>query len=178
MKKIIYSKFSNERREEFQIRTDIVMDDSVNERKVYKSAIYEGGKKHLLHISDAYKKLSETYIQKNIVFCESNLVDNMLESPYIAGETLQQILETAVGNNDEKLIVETGIFNKKQKIVPLYRIVNITARDNIFNFGELYINDKGQTLILKNVKHSKDEMTKLITKWENAKKENIRNEVI
>ena len=80
--------------------------------------------------------------------------------------------------NDEKLIVETGIFNKKQKIVPLYRIVNITARDNIFNFGELYINDKGQTLILKNVKHSKDEMTKLITKCENAKKENIRNEVI
>ena len=80
--------------------------------------------------------------------------------------------------NDEKLIVETGIFNKKQKIVPLYRIVNITARDNIFNFGELYINDKGQTLILKNVKHSKDEMTKLITKWENAKKENIRTEVI
>ena len=80
--------------------------------------------------------------------------------------------------NDEKLIVETGIFNKKQKIVPLCRIVNITARDNIFNFGELYINDKGQTLILKNVKHSKDEMTKLITKWENAKKENIRNEVI
>ena len=80
--------------------------------------------------------------------------------------------------NDEKLIVETGIFNKKQKIVPLYRIVNITARDNIFNFGELYINDKGQTLILKNVKHSKDEMTKLITKWENAKKENIRNELI
>lgn len=80
--------------------------------------------------------------------------------------------------NDEKLIVETGIFNKKQRIVPLYRIVNITARDNIFNFGELYINDKGQTLMLKNVKNSKDEMTKLITKWENAKKENIRNEVI
>lgn len=80
--------------------------------------------------------------------------------------------------NDEKIIVETGIFNKKQKIVPLYRIVNITARDNIFNFGELYINDKGQTLVLKYVKHSKDEMTKLITVWENAKKNNIRNEVI
>lgn len=80
--------------------------------------------------------------------------------------------------NDEKIIVETGIFNKKQKIVPLYRIVNITARDNIFNFGELYINDKGQTLVLKYVKHSKDEMTKLIDAWENAKKNNIRNEII
>ena len=66
--------------------------------------------------------------------------------------------------NNEKLIVETGILNKKQKIVPLYRIVNITARDNILNFGELYINDKGQTLILKNVKHSKEEMMKLTTK--------------
>mgnify|MGYP004523279829 FL=1 len=80
--------------------------------------------------------------------------------------------------NNEKLIVETGILNKKQKIVPLYRIVNITARDNILNFGELYINDKGQTLILKNVNHSKEEMIKLTTKWENAKKENIRNEFI
>ena len=80
--------------------------------------------------------------------------------------------------NDEKIIVETGIFNKKQKVVPLYRIVNITARDNIFNFGELYINDKGQTLVLKYVKHSREEMTKLINVWENAKKNNIRNEVI
>lgn len=80
--------------------------------------------------------------------------------------------------NNEKLIIETGILNRKQKVVPLYRIVNITARDNILNFGELYIYDKGQTLILKNVEHSRNEMTKLITKWENAKNENIRNEVI
>ena len=41
--------------------------------------------------------------------------------------------------NDEKLIVETGVFNKKQKIVPLYRIINITARDNILNFGEILL---------------------------------------
>lgn len=80
--------------------------------------------------------------------------------------------------NEEKLIVETGVFNKKQKIVPLYRIVNITARDNILNFGEIYINDKEQTIILKYVNHSKEEMIKLTEKWENAKKQNIRNEVI
>ena len=80
--------------------------------------------------------------------------------------------------NEEKLIVETGVFNKKQKIVPLYRIVNITARDNILNFGEIYIKDKEQTIILKYVNHSKEEMIKLTEKWENAKKQNIRNEVI
>lgn len=80
--------------------------------------------------------------------------------------------------NDEKLIAETGVFNKKQKIVPLYRIVNITAEDNILNFGRIYIDDKGQTLVLKYVNHSREEMIRLIEKWENAKKQNIRNEVI
>ena len=67
------------------------------------------------------------------------------------------------------MIVETGIFNKKQ---------NITAQDNIFNFGTIYIRDKEQTIILKYVKNSKQEMLKLIDKWEEAKKQNIRNEVI
>ena len=80
--------------------------------------------------------------------------------------------------NDEKLIVETGIFNKRQNVVPLYRIVNITAQDNIFNYGKIYIKDKQQTVILKYVSHSKNEMLKLIEKWESAKKQNRRNEVI
>lgn len=80
--------------------------------------------------------------------------------------------------DNEKLIVETGVFNKKQKIVPLYRIVNITARENIFNFGEMYIRDKEQTVVLKYVYHSKEEMIKLTKSWDNAKKLNIRNEII
>lgn len=80
--------------------------------------------------------------------------------------------------NDEKMIVEKGVFNKIQYIIPLYRIKNITAQDNIFNFGNIYIQDKGQTIILKYVDHSKFEMMKLTEKWENAKKTNIRNEVI
>jgi hypothetical protein len=80
--------------------------------------------------------------------------------------------------DNEKLIVETGVFNKKQKIVPLYRIVNITARENIFNFGEMYIRDKEQAVVLKYVYHSKEEMIKLTKSWDNAKKLNIRNEII
>lgn len=80
--------------------------------------------------------------------------------------------------NDEKMVIETGVFNKKQFIVPLYRITNITAQDNIFNYGKIYIHDKGQTIVLKYVDHSKMEMLTLTEKWENAKKQNIRNEVI
>lgn len=80
--------------------------------------------------------------------------------------------------NNEKIIVETGVFNKKQYMIPLYRIVNIKAQDNIFNFGTIYIQDKNQIILLKYVNHSKEEMLRLIEKWENAKKQNIRNEVI
>ena len=49
--------------------------------------------------------------------------------------------------NDTKLFTETGIFSKKQLVIPLYRIINITAKDNIFNFGYIRIEDKGQTII-------------------------------
>lgn len=80
--------------------------------------------------------------------------------------------------DDNKIIIETGVLNKKQNIVPLYRIINITAEDNIFNFGRIYIKDKGQVIILKYVKNSKHEMLQLVEKWENAKKQNVRNEVI
>ncbi len=80
--------------------------------------------------------------------------------------------------NDEKMIIETGIFNKTQKIVPLYRIINITAQDNIFNFGRIYIKDKEQTVVLTYVKNAKNEMLLINEKWEKAKTNNIRNEVI
>lgn len=80
--------------------------------------------------------------------------------------------------NNERLVIETGILNKKQRIIPLYRIINISAQDNIFNYGSIYIRDKEQTIILKYVDHSKNEMLKLTEKWEIAKRNNIRNEVI
>ena len=80
--------------------------------------------------------------------------------------------------NNEKLIIETGVFNKKQYIIPLYRIINITAQDNIFNYGVIRIQDKGQILILKYVNHSKKEMMNLIEKRENSKTQNIRNEIV
>lgn len=80
--------------------------------------------------------------------------------------------------NDEKLIVEKGTFNKTQQIVPLYRIVNVTANENILNFGTIYIRDKEQCILLKYVKSPKSEMLRLSEKWEKAKKNNIRNEII
>lgn len=79
--------------------------------------------------------------------------------------------------NNDKLIIEEGVFNKKQFIIPFYRITNIVAQDNIFNFGYIFIQDKGQTRKLKYVKNAKKEMMKLNEIWEKAKDSNVRNEV-
>jgi len=70
------------------------------------------------------------------------------------------------------------LINKQQKIVLLYRIINISAEDNILNYGKIWIKDKGQTVMLHYVENSKNEMSKLVEYWENSKVENIRNELI
>lgn len=80
--------------------------------------------------------------------------------------------------DNDKLIVKKGVFSKTQQIVPLYRIINIVANENIFKYGTIYIRDKEQTVLLKYVKSPKEEMIKLSEKWELAKMNNIRNEVI
>ena len=80
--------------------------------------------------------------------------------------------------DNEKLIIETGIFYKKQSIVPLYKVNNITAQDNIFNYGCIYIQTKQELIVLKYVQHSKLEMLELVEKCENAKEQNVRHEII
>lgn len=80
--------------------------------------------------------------------------------------------------NDEKIIIETGFFIRDQIIIPLYKINSIRAQDNFLNFGTIYIKEKDRTIYLKYVNNSKNEMMELVEKWEKAKKENVRNEII
>lgn len=79
--------------------------------------------------------------------------------------------------NDEKVIVESGIIIKKQNIIPLYRIVNLNSTSLLW-IGTINIQDKGQMVSLPYVKNSRQELLKLTEKWEKAKRQNIRNEVI
>ena len=80
--------------------------------------------------------------------------------------------------NDEQLIVETGVFFKKKRIMPLYRVVKISAEDNIFNFGKVYIKDSEQVIILDYISHPRNEIIKISEKLEIAKSKNIRNEIV
>ena len=81
---------------------------------------------------------------------------------------------------DEKnLIINKGIMNKVQQIVPFYRITDIRADQNIFNYGNIIIHDKTKIVVLKYVSYPliiSDELREI---WERARKnENVvHNEI-
>lgn len=72
MEKIIYSKYSNDRRREFAIRTDICCDDKEN-KKVYKTAMFPEGKQHLNHMYNYYTDTRNSFIKSDMDLVECNL---------------------------------------------------------------------------------------------------------
>ena len=105
MTRTIFSKYSNERQRRFQIRTDIVQNE-LGEKTVRKYALKEEGKEHLLHIVDMYQGLSLHFNDPGISFCESLFKENYVESPFIEGVTLQELMENAVKEGREDTVTE------------------------------------------------------------------------
>ena len=105
MTRTIFSKYSNERQRRFQIRTDIVQNEQ-GEKTVRKYALKEEGKEHLLHIVDMYQGLSLHFNDPGISFCESLFKENYVESPFIEGVTLQELMENAVKEGREDTVTE------------------------------------------------------------------------
>lgn len=68
MERTIYAKYSNERAEQFCIRTDIVTDES-GKKKVYKYALTKAAEPHIRHIGEAYQALAAAYEGSGISFC-------------------------------------------------------------------------------------------------------------
>lgn len=105
MVKTIFSKYSNERQSRFQIRTDIVQNES-GEKSVRKYALKPDGREHLFHIVEMYHGLSQHFESSGISFCESALKEKYVESPFIEGITLQELMENAVKEGREDTITE------------------------------------------------------------------------
>lgn len=81
---------------------------------------------------------------------------------------------------DEKnLIIKKGIINKEQQTVPFYRITDIKADQNVFNYGNIIIQEKSKTVVLKYVSNPLTVSEELREVWESARKnENVvHNEI-
>jgi uncharacterized membrane protein YdbT with pleckstrin-like domain len=53
-----------------------------------------------------------------------------------------RISTTKYNYNDGNLVIQTGVFTKKQSTIPFYRVTDVQAQKNIFGYGKVTISDK------------------------------------
>ncbi|WP_461882614.1 hypothetical protein [Fusicatenibacter sp.] len=89
MRKVLYTKFSRERRSEFQIMTRITEEDGI--RRVWKLPLKNEGKRHIRHMYENYKKLEDLYCFSGVQICPSELDEERcaLAFPFVEGESLE-----------------------------------------------------------------------------------------
>lgn len=71
MRKVLYTKFSRERRNEFQIMTRITEEDGI--RRVWKLPLQKEGELHIRHMYENYRKLEHLYAYADVQICPCEL---------------------------------------------------------------------------------------------------------
>lgn len=99
MERILFSKYSDERKKEYCIRTDILEID--DKKVVRKSPIYEVGMSHVKNIYNLYKDLTFAYRGADISFNTCEWKDNAVYLEYIPHKTLQMVMEEYIDANND-----------------------------------------------------------------------------
>lgn len=92
MKKVIFSKYSNERAREFAIRTEICQEEN-GKRTVRKTACYPEGKTHLERTVNWYERLEKAYEGTGISMNRCRLTEEGIEPEFVEGRTLEEELD-------------------------------------------------------------------------------------
>ena len=89
MRKVLYTKFSRERRNEFQIMTRITEEDGI--RRVWKLSLQKEGELHIRHMYENYRKLEHLYTYAGVQICPCELDEEKcaLAFPFVEGESLE-----------------------------------------------------------------------------------------
>jgi len=99
MKKVIYSKFSNERDEKFNIRTDIIKDGN-GEKYVLKAATAKESEQHIKNILKWNDNLSAKFQNTMFVPNKAELCEDGVRLEFLEGESLSEILDRHISEND------------------------------------------------------------------------------
>ena len=95
MKKVVFSKYSNDRNIKFKIRTDILQDEN-NRRYVRKVGMTDEGKTHLKTMSEMARQLELVYADSIFETNKASYSDGVLELEYVQGRTLEDMLDTCL----------------------------------------------------------------------------------
>ena len=114
-KRLLYSKYSDEREKRFAIRTDINANyiAAGQERVVTKVPLYQDGKVHVEQMAEKQQKLTAYYKDVGIRFCDCTVLNQKAEFPFVVGRTLQDIIEEAAERGEKDKI--TAILEEYEK---------------------------------------------------------------
>ncbi|MDD2972466.1 MAG: class I SAM-dependent methyltransferase [Lachnospiraceae bacterium] len=108
---IKYAKFSNDRAEEYAIRTDILQDMAGN-RSVFKLPLSERAKEHIQNIYTAGERLAERFQGGKFKINRCIRREHAIELEYVKGKTLEVLLDECLDRSDEagfRALIDTYI---------------------------------------------------------------------
>lgn len=136
--KTIFIKFSNERKPEYQIKTSIMMEQSNQEKCVFKAALNPLGSVHIKRIIHNFDLLVKNNMSKVIKYtpCE-RISNNEIKIPFVNGNRFNNVVVNLIKKKDFYKLVEvlSAFFDeikKTCKIIPFY-----TTEESTNLFGDL-----------------------------------------
>lgn len=99
--KVIYSKYSNERIEKFQIRTDIIKEIQ-GKKLVKKYPMHTKAEKHISNIYDLYIEFQSRYKNKPFAFNVCETQGKAVSFEYIQGDNLEKQLKNLIAQGKQQ----------------------------------------------------------------------------
>lgn len=141
---VLYSKFSNERAEEYAVRTDLIEKGFDKTRYIRKVKMSQKAEKHLDKMVQICHELEQKYAGSGLVInrCEKQQ-DGTLLFPFIEGTSLEAYLDQCISKND--------VTTFKDLILEYKKLLSYRAEQNYcdydFIFQNILISKNGWNLI-------------------------------
>ncbi len=111
-----YEKYSNERKREFQIRTEIARRGD-GSRCVRKYALCPDGEHHIASMEEKYRKLSDAYADSPVDFCPCEVTrerQTRAEFTFLKGKSLQDSLKAAAEAGQTEALLQEYVKRLRQ----------------------------------------------------------------
>lgn len=138
--KVLYTKYSSQRRKKFRISTSIIEDNGEN--YVVKRPLYPEGKMHMKNMLEKYAEEKKKLTQIGWDIVQGELYENgEVRFPYVKGERLEDVIEHFVELNDYESAVKI-ILNFNKSILESSYILDFQFNSGFQKiFGNLTLDD-------------------------------------
>lgn len=105
MEELLFVKYSNERAQEFSIRTELREDDN-GEKKIVKVPTNNLAAKHVENMYDAYLNLVKQYEDADVKINKCDYSGGIAKFEYLCGDTLQEKIDDYIKDNQWNRVYE------------------------------------------------------------------------